>query len=135
MSFSNAAETAVLNQIFVGTALPWNANTNLWLALYTSDPGEAGTATTNETAYGGYARVSVSRSSGFTVSNPTISNAALAQFPVCSSGSSTVTHCAIVDSSSGAGNIIVSGALNSSVAVATGIQPQFAAAALVFTLD
>ena len=26
MSFSNTAETAVLNQIFVGTALPWNAN-------------------------------------------------------------------------------------------------------------
>jgi len=32
MSFSNTAETAVLNQIFVGTALPWDANTDLWLA-------------------------------------------------------------------------------------------------------
>lgn len=135
MSFSNAAETAVLNQIFVGTALPWNANTDLWLALHTADPGEAGTAITSETAYGSYARVAVSRATGFTVSNPTISNAALAQFPVCTSGSSTVTHCSIVDSASGAGNILVSGILNSSVAVATGIQPQFAIGALVFTLD
>lgn len=129
------AETAVLNQIFVGTALSWNGNTNLWIALHTADPGEAGTAVTSEASYGGYARVAVSRSSGFTVSNPTVSNAALVQFPVCSSGSSTCTYVSIVDSASGAGNIIVSGILNSSVAVATGIQPQFAAAALVFTLD
>ena len=135
MSFSNTAEDAVLNQIFVGTALSWNGNANLWIALHTSDPGEAGSATTNETAYGGYARVSVTRATGFTVSNPTISNAALVQFPVCSSGTSTVTHCSIVTTTSGAGTIIVSGALNSSVAVATGIQPQFAIGALVFTLD
>lgn len=44
MSFSNSAETSVLEQIFVGTALPWNGNTNLWIALHTADPGEAGTA-------------------------------------------------------------------------------------------
>jgi len=135
MSFSNAAETAVLNQIFIGTALPWNGNTNLWLALHTADPGETGTAITSESAYGGYARVLVTRASGFTVVNPNISNTALAQFPVCSSGSSTVTYCSIVDSASGAGNIIVSGILNSPVAIATGIQPQFSPGALVFTLD
>ena len=68
MSFSNTAETAVLNQIFVGTALPWNANTDLWLALYTADPGEAGTAITTEAAYGSYARVAVARATDFTVS-------------------------------------------------------------------
>jgi len=44
MSFSNSAETSVLEQIFIGTALPWNGNTNLWIALYTADPGEAGSA-------------------------------------------------------------------------------------------
>lgn len=135
MSFSNAAETAVLNQIFVGTALPWNSNTSLWLALHTADPGETGTAITSESAYGGYARVAVTRATEFTVSNPTISNAVLKQFPVCSSGSSTVTYASIVDTASGAGNIIVSGVLNSAVSVATGIQPQFAIGALVFTLD
>lgn len=135
MSFSNAAEAAVLNQIFVGTALSWNGNANLWLALHTADPGEAGTALTSEIAYGSYARVAITRATGFTVSVPTISNAALAQFPVCTSGSGTATYVSIVDTASGAGNIIVSGALNSSVAIATGIQPQFSAGALVFTLD
>ena len=135
MSFSNTAETAVLNQIFVGTALPWNANTDLWLALHTADPGETGSAITSESAYGGYARVALTRASDITVSGGTIQNANLEQFPVCSSGTSTCTHVSIVTTASGAGTIIVSGALNSSVAVATGIQPQFSPASLVFTLD
>lgn len=135
MSFSNTAETAVLNQIFVGTALPWNDNTDLWLALHTADPGEAGSAVTSEATYGGYARVAVARATDLTVSGATVENANLEQFPVCTSGSSTCTYVSIVTTASGAGTIIVSGALNSSVAVATGIQPQFSAGALVFTLD
>lgn len=135
MSFSNTAETAVLNQVFVGTALPWNGNTDLYLALYTADPGEAGTATTNEAAYGSYARVAVTRATDFTVSGNEISNANLEQFPQCTSGSETITYAAIVTSSSGAGTIIVRAALTTSIPVSTGIQPQFAANALSFTLD
>jgi len=135
MSFSNSAETSVLNQIFVGTALPWNGNTNLWLALHTADPGEAGTAVTSEATYGGYARLSVTRSTGFTVSGNQVSNAALAQFVACSSGSNVITYASIVDTSSGAGTIIVRALLNSSITVSTGVQPQFSANALTFTLD
>lgn len=135
MSFSNAAETAILNQIFVGTALPWNGNANLWIALHTADPGEAGTAVTSEASYGGYARVQLTRASDFTVSGNQISNANLEQFAQCSSGSNTITHASIVDTASGAGNIIIKAPLNTSIPVSTGIQPQFAANALVFTLD
>jgi len=135
MSFSNTAETAVLNQIFVGTALSWNANTDLWIALHTADPGEAGTAVTSEAAYGSYARVALTRASDFTVSGNTVSNANLEQFPQCSSGSETITYASIVTTASGAGTIIVRAALNTSIPVSTGIQPQFAAAALTFTLD
>jgi hypothetical protein len=135
MSFSNTAETAVLNQVFVGTALPWNANTDLWIALHTADPGEAGTAITSEAAYGSYARVTLTRASDFTVSGNQVSNANLEQFPQCSSGSETITYCSIVTTSSGAGTIIARAALNTPIPVSTGIQPQFAAGALVFTLD
>ena len=135
MSFSNTAETAINNQIFVGTALPWNANTDLWLALYTADPGEAGSAVTNEIAYTSYARVAVARSSGFTVSGATVQNAALVQFPVSTGGSGTATHVGIVTTSSGAGTLILKGSLNASQAIASGNQPQFSAGALVFTLD
>lgn len=135
MSLSNTAETAVLNQIFVGTALAWDANTDLWIALHTADPGETGTAVTSEATYGSYARIVLTRASDFTVSGNTVSNTNLEQFAACSSGSNTITHASIVTSSSGAGTIIVRAALNSSITVSTGVQPQFAAGALSFTLD
>jgi len=135
MSFSNSTETAVLNQIFKGTTLPWDANTDLYIALHTADPGEAGTAITSEATYGGYARVVLTRATDFTVSGNQVSNANLEQFAQCSSGSNTITYASIVDSASGAGNIIVRAALNTSIPVSTGIQPQFAANGLVFTLD
>lgn len=136
MSFSNTAETAILNQVFVGTALSWNANTDLWLALYTATPDEGGSAVTNEVStYGDYARVVLTRASDFTVSGNTISNANLEQFPACSSGSNVITHVAIVTTASGAGTVIVYAALSSPITVTTGVQPQFAIGALSFTLD
>lgn len=135
MSLSNTAETAILEQIFKGTALPWNSNTDLWIALHTADPGEAGTATTDEATYTSYARVALSRSTGFNVSGNTISNAALAQFPQSTGGSNVITYASIVTTSAGAGTIIVRAALSSSITVTTGVQPQFAADALSFTID
>lgn len=135
MSFSNTAETAILNYVFKGTAVSWDANTDLYLALHTADPGEAGTATTSEAAYGSYARVALDRAADITVSGNQITNTNLEQFPQCSSGSETITYASIVTSSSGAGTIVVRAALSSSIPVSTGIQPQFAANALTFTLD
>jgi hypothetical protein len=135
MSFSNSAETSVLQQVFNGTALPWNANTDLWIALHTADPGEAGSAVTSEATYGGYARIALTRATDFTVSGNSVSNANLEQFAACTSGSNIITHASIVTSASGAGTIIVRAALSSSITVSTGVQPQFASSALSFTLD
>lgn len=135
MSLSNTAETAILEQIFEGAALPWNANTDLWLALHTADPGEAGTAVTSEATYTSYARVAVTRATGFNVTGSTITNAALAQFPQSTGGSNVITYASIVTTASGAGTIIVRAALSSSITVTNGVQPQFAADALSFTID
>lgn len=135
MSLSNTAETAILEQIFEGVALPWNSNTDLYLALHTADPGEAGTATTSEATYTSYARVAVTRATDFNVSGNTISNANLEQFPQCTGGSNTITYASIVTTSAGAGTIIVRAALSSSISVTNGVQPQFAAGALSFTID
>jgi hypothetical protein len=136
MSFGNTTETDLLEKIFKATALPWDANGSLYLSLHTADPGEAGTQLTSEATYTSYARVTVARTGvGWTVSNPTATNAALVQFPTCSGGTNTITHVAIGTASIGAGQILVSGALNSSLSVSSGIQPQFSAGALVFTLD
>lgn len=135
MSFSNTAENEILNYVFKGTNVSWDGNTDLYLALHTADPGEAGSAVTSEAAYGSYARVAVTRATDFTVSGNQVSNTNLEQFPQCSSGSETITYASIVSSASGAGTIIARAALNTSIPVSTGIQPQFAAGGLTFTLD
>lgn len=136
MSKSNATETDVLNEFFNAIALPWNAITDLYVALHTADPGEAGNQTTNEATYTSYARVAVVRSAlGWTVAGNTAENTALFQFPQCTGGTNTITHVSIGTLASGAGQILYSGALNSSLAVANLIQPQFAAGDLVTTED
>lgn len=142
MSLSNTTENELALLIFNKTLPAWlgalssTGNTDFYLSLHTADPGEAGNQTTNECAYGSYARIPVVRtSSGWTVSGNQAVNAALAQFAEASSGSETITHVAIGTASSGAGQIVVSGALNASRAVSTGIQPQFGASQLTVTFD
>jgi hypothetical protein len=108
--------------------------TNLYLSLHTADPGTGNAQTTNETSYTNYARIPVVRTTaGWTIANNTASNAALAQFAQCGATGATLTHVAIGTNATGAGNVLYAGALNSSLAVANGIQPQFAALALVAT--
>lgn len=140
MSKSNTTETDVLNLIFKATAYPWNANTDLYVALHTADPGEGGSQTTSEVstvAYVNYARVAVPRSGlGWTVSGDTSSNAALIQFAQAGVGSAaTISHVSIGTAASGAGQILYSGALNDNLAVANLIQPQFSIGALQITED
>ena len=146
MSMTNAAEAALLDLIFLNT--DWanigdagglqNSATagSFYISLHTANPDETGDQTTSEIAYTSYARVAVARSAGgWTRSVSTVSNTALVQFPQCTGGSGTATHFGIGTDSSGAGNLILKGALTSSLAVSVGIQPQFAAGALTATLD
>jgi len=136
MSIGNTTETDVVAKLFNNTAISWDANTNLYVALHTADPGEAGSQTTSEATYTSYARVAVARTSGgWTVASGQAVNAALIQFPQCTGGSNTITYVSIGTASSGAGQIIVSGALSASLSVSSGIQPQFSASALTFALD
>ena len=77
---------------------------SLYVSLHTSDPGDAGTATTNEAAYDSYARVAVARSgAGWTVSLRNATNAADIVFPTRSAvGTEVLTNWAIVKESAGA---------------------------------
>lgn len=136
MSKSNTTENDVLLLLFNGTALSWTANTNLYVALHTADPGEAGDQTTSEATYTSYARVTVARTSGgWTVAGNTASNTAQISFPQCTGGTNTITYVSIGTASSGAGQILYSGALNSSLSVSNLIQPIFSASALTITED
>lgn len=125
MSASNTTENDLALYVFDSTAPSWAGNANFFVRLHSSDPGEAGTATTNEISYTSYDGVAVSRTTGFTISGNTASNAALIQFPTCTGGTATATHFSICTTQNGAGQIIVSGALTSSLSISNGIQPQF----------
>lgn len=108
--------------------------TNLFVSLHTADPGVGNAQTTNETAYTNYARIAVVRTSGgWTVATNTATNAALIQFAQCGATGATISHVAIGTALTGAGNVLSAGALSSTLAVANGIQPQFAASALTHT--
>lgn len=119
-SFTNGTESALLSLIFNATAWTSIADntatspaTNLFISLHNADPGEAGSQTTNETAYTNYARVSVARTSGgFTVSGTDpaqVVNAATITFPTCGVTGDIITHWGIGLASSGAGTLLASG--------------------------
>ena len=146
MSMSNAAEAALLDLIFLNT--DWAnvgdaaglqnsaAAGSFHIALHTADPGEAGDQTTSEIAYTSSARAAVARTSGgWTRSVSTVSNTALVQFPQCTGGSGTATHFSIGTLASGAGVVILKGALSSPLAISNGIQPQFAGGAMTASVD
>ena len=141
MAKSLTTASNILKLIF--NATPWanmadnaasSPYTNLYLSLHTADPGTGNSQQTNETSYTNYARIAVIRTSaGWTVSSNTATNAALAQFAQCGATGATLTYVAIGTAASGVGNVLYSGALNSSLTVANGIQPQFNISALTVT--
>lgn len=141
-------EQDVLKLIFQATAIANIADnaassplTNLYVALHTADPLEAGDQTASEATYTGYARVAVARTSGgWTVAGvgaggSTAKNAATITFGACTAGSSTVTYFSVGVAASGASKMLYAGALTASLAITNGITPSFAANALTVSED
>lgn len=116
MSWGNTTENNVAKIIYNATAwanIADNAasspNTTFFIALHTADPGEAGTQSTNEASYTGYARVSINRASGaggLTVTNNVVTNTSAVTFAQCTAGSASITHVSLGMLTSGAGIII-----------------------------
>lgn len=127
MSKSNTTENDVLKMILMGTDPSWRSGATQYLALYTSDPGEAGTAITNEANYTGYARTALTKATAWTDGGSSFTNAVLVQAPKCTNSTppNDITHFGIVTTSSGAGQLLYSGALGSTLEVRNNIQPQF----------
>lgn len=134
MSLSNTTENAVLKALLQGTDPSWRAGATQYLALFTADPGEAGSIAA-EADYTGYARVALTKASAWTDGGSTFGNAALIQFGACTAGTNALTHFAIVDTSTGAVGMMLSGALSATLNVSAGIQPQFPAASLQLSAD
>jgi hypothetical protein len=136
MSKSNDFENALLLLIFnntntanIGDAGGLRGSVsagNLFWALHTADPGEAGSAVTNETGYTGYARIGKARSdANFVVTGNSVSPAEHIDFGECmGSPGAPITHFSIVNTASGAGIILYSGTVSPNITMAAGVIPR-----------
>jgi hypothetical protein len=134
MSKGNTFESDILKLIFNATAIADLAEndttspaTTLTVALHTADPGETGDQTTNETAYTGYARQTVARTTGgWAVSGtaPTVvSPVANIDFPECTaSPGGAITHFSV---GTGVSNkLLYSGTVTPNITMAVGVIPR-----------
>lgn len=133
MSKSNTFEQDLLQLIFNGTAIANLADnaaaspaTNLYIALHTADPGEAGGQSTSEVAYTGYGRVAVARTGGgWVVTGNSVSPAAAVEFGEMTAGTpGTATYATVGTASTGAGKVLYRGVLTPSIAYAVGVVPR-----------
>ena len=139
MSKSNAYETAILELLFNATPIANIADnagtsplTNLYVSLHTADPGETGTAITNECAYTSYARVAVARTSGgWTVTGNSVSPVSTISFPAATGGTESATHLGIVSTASGAGVLYYSGTITPNISISSGVTPQLTTASTI----
>ena len=143
MSFSNQFEADILGLIFNATAITGLADnasasplTNLYVALHTADPGEGGNQATSEVNYTGYARVAVQRTgAGWTLAGQTISPTAVIEFGEMTAGTSgTAVYASVGTAASGAGKVIVRGALSPTIPFQVGTVPRIRANSTI-TLD
>lgn len=134
MSLSNTTETAVLDAFLRGVDPSYRADATQYLALFTADPGETASLAA-EANYTGYARVALTKATAWTGTASPFTNTNLIQFGACTAGTNALTHFAVVDTASGAVSMMISGALSATLNVSSGIQPQFASAALSIAAD
>lgn len=136
MSKSNTFEQQWLDHVFLNANIPnigdatglrgSSAAGDLYVSLHTADPGEAGTALTNELSYDEYARQAVPRSSaGFSREDSTISLVPNVDFPEMVAGAGgTMTHFAYVAQISGAAVVLYKGELDNPQVINAGVIPR-----------
>lgn len=133
MSKQNTFETDLLALILNATAIANIADnaavspiTNIQVSLHTADPGEAGTQATSETAYTGYVRVAVARTTGgWTVAAGSASPVANIDFGECTAApGAAITFFGIGTSTGGAGKLLYSGTVTPNITMAVGVIPR-----------
>ena len=145
---TNLFEDDLLDLIFTNVAapnvgdagglLPSAAANNFHISLHTGNAiSDTSTLQTDsESAYTGYARRPVARSTaGWTVSAGQVSNDALITFAISTSGPETETDVGIGFAASGAGVLQIFASLDADLVVNSGVTPEFAISALAISLD
>jgi len=122
---SDYLEAAVLDAVLRNTS--YTSPTTIYLALYTTDPGDDDTGT--EVSGGSYAR----QSCAFSRTAGVGSNTSAVEWPTATGSWGTVTHVGVRDASS-SGNLLYHAALASSKAITTGDIFRIPAADLTVTM-
>lgn len=125
-AISNYLENALINGTLRATS--YSAPSTVYVALFTSDPTDAGSGT--ECSGTSYARQSATFAAP---SNGASSTSADVQFPQAGGSWGTITHFGIYDAST-AGNLLYHGALTVSKTIDTGDVFKIASGSLTVTL-
>lgn len=126
MSFSDVLEGELLDHFFdIGA---YSAPT-IYIGLSTADPGDDASGLA-EPSGNGYARQACA---AWTRTTSTVDNDAAITFPEATGSWGTISHACIFDAVSG-GNLLISFALDSPLAVSSGEVARFAAGELNVTL-
>ena len=132
-SFSNYLEVELLDHVFMKG--DYTSPTNIFVALCTADPTDAGTGSTiTEPSGGAYARVSTAGTDWDAAAAGATANATAIEFTQATGSWGTVTHFALVDAAS-AGNMLGHGVLAASKTIDNGDTATFAIGELDVTLD
>ena len=143
MTISDVTSQAILNLIYSSTT--WanyainatvSPETNIVVQLHTADPGDAGTGQTSEVAYTSYARVNVSRTTGWatataTTGASTVSPAATNSIPAGTGGAGTATHFSTGKSGGTTSPLLWSGTVTPNIVTGNGVTPQLTTATTI----
>ena len=127
MSISNYLENKILDATLRNVA--YTSPATVYLALFTTDPTDAGTGT--EVSGGSYARKAVTFGAA---SNGAVSNSADVLFDIATANWGTITHVGVYDALT-AGNLFYHGAVTTSKTINTDDQYKMPAGDLTITLD
>ena len=147
-TMGNALQASILSLILNATPISLIADntattplTNVYVALHTADPTNAGNQTSSEIAYTNYARIAIARNAGspawtVTGTSPASAspNAAITFATSAGGAGGTVTYVTIGSLVSGTGQIFWRGAITPSIVVSAGTVPIISTATTV-TLD
>jgi hypothetical protein len=128
---SNYLENKILDHVLTATEY---TQPSRYIALFTADPGEAGSFTnevsTSGTAYARQAVTFAAAVDGQSATNATVT------FPTATANFGTITHVAVVDGDTeGAGNVLFYGAVTTSKTIETGDTFQISSGNLTISLD
>ena len=137
MSLDNKTENDVLKALLQGTDPSYRSGATQYVALITGAAPSEAAPMTNECTYTGYARVPITKATGWTDNGSAFVNAAVLTFGARSDGGATqtATYFAVVDTVSGAINMGIIGELSTPLDISQNIQPIFAIGDLEVTAE